>query len=343
MKKLLAVAVLFAVLVCACSKPEAPPQPAAGGDQAPPGQAQPAPAKKLSIAVIPKGTSHTFWKSVQEGAARAGAELGVEVIWKGPMTENDREAQIKIMEDFISRGVSGISLAPLDDTALRMPVQNAIRSGIPVVIFDSDLKSEDYVSFVATDNYNCGVMAGEEMVRLLGGQGRVLVLRFQEGSASTTKREQGFLDVIAKNPGIKVVSQNQFGGATGETCYRSAENLISPLRQPDGSLAVDGIFCPNEPTVFGMLRALQDIGAAGKVKLIGVDTTTLLLDSMRKGEIAALVSQDPRKMGFLAVKVMVDHLNGTPVEKRVDTGATLVTPDNVDTPEIQALTAPPKN
>ena len=337
MKRLLAVAVLLAVFACGgCSKPEGQ-----AGSQ--PGGGQPAAPKKLVIAVIPKGTSHSFWKTVHEGAAKAGQELGVEVIWKGPINDNDREAQIKIMEDFTSRGVDGIGLAPLDDTALRMSVQNAVRGGIPVVIFDSDLKSEDYVSFVATDNYHCGVMAGEEMVRLLGGKGRVLMLRTQEGSASTTLREQGFLDTIAKSPEIKVISSNQYGGVTVETAYRASENLLSPLRQADDTLAVEGIFCPNEPTVFGMLRAIQDSGAAGKVKFIGVDTSTALLDAMRKGQVDALVSQDPRNMGYLAVKTMVDHLKGQKVERRIDTGATLITRANIDTPEIQALTAPPKD
>ena len=110
---------------------------------------------KYRIAVIPKGTTHVFWKSIHAGAIKAARELeevGVEVIWKGPLKEDDRESQIRVVEDFVTRGVSGIVLAPLDDVALRMPVKDAVNNGIEVVIIDSGLKSQDYVSFVATDN-----------------------------------------------------------------------------------------------------------------------------------------------------------------------------------------------
>ncbi|MHC4531961.1 MAG: substrate-binding domain-containing protein, partial [Planctomycetota bacterium] len=175
---------------------------------------------KYRIAVIPKGTTHVFWKSIHAGAVKAEKELkelDVEIIWKGPLKEDDRESQIRVMEDFITRGVSGIVLAPLDDVALRMPVKDAVNYGIPVVIIDSGLKSDDYVSFVATDNYVGGRKGGEHLAEVLGGKGKVIMLRYQEGSASTMNREQGFLDVLkGKYPQIEVVSANQYGGATTE-------------------------------------------------------------------------------------------------------------------------------
>jgi len=302
---------------------------------------QPQPkSDKLTIAVIPKGTTHEFWKSVHAGAVEAGAELGVQVIWKGPLKEDDREAQIAVVEDFITRGVSGIVLAPLDDVALRAPVRNAVRSGIAVVIIDSGLKSEDYVSFVATDNYQGGKLAGQHLAKLLHGRGKVVMLRYQEGSASTTNREKGFLDAIAKHSGIKVVSSNQYGGATTETAYKASENLLAPLKTPDGRLSIDGIFCPNESTTFGMLRALQDARLAGTVRFVGFDSSAKLVQAMRDGQIHALTLQNPMRMGYLGVKTMVQHLQGKAVEKRIDTGVTLVTPDNMDDPEIKELLEP---
>ncbi|MFB0525044.1 MAG: substrate-binding domain-containing protein, partial [Phycisphaerae bacterium] len=198
------------------------------------------------IAVIPKGTTHVFWKSIHAGAVKAEQELKnsgveVEVIWKGPLKEDDRESQIRVMEDFITRGVSGIVLAPLDDAALRMPVRDAVNNGIDVVIIDSGLKSDDYVSFVATDNYIGGRKGGEHLAQTLGGKGKVIMLRYQEGSASTMNREQGFLDVLKeKYPEIEVVSANQYGGATTESAYMNSEHLLSPLRTPDGGLTIDG-------------------------------------------------------------------------------------------------------
>jgi ribose transport system substrate-binding protein len=296
--------------------------------------------KKSVIAVIPKGTTHEFWKSVHAGANRAGQEFGVEIIWKGPLKEDDREAQIKVVEDFITRGVSGIVLAPLDDTALRAPVANAVKSGIPVVIIDSGLKSDDFISFVATDNYKGGTLAGEHLAKLLGGKGKVILLRYQEGSASTTEREQGFLDAIAKFPEIEVKSSNQFGGATVETAFQASENLLASFKNRDGSLTIQGIFCPNLSTAFGMLRALQEGGFAGKVKFVGFDSTEKFLEALKNGEMDALILQNPMLMGYLGVKTMVEHLQGKPVEKRIDTGVYLVTKENMDTPEIKELLNP---
>jgi len=294
---------------------------------------------KYTVAVIPKGTTHEFWKSVHAGAVKASRETGAEVIWKGPLKEDDREAQIAVVENFVTRGVSGIVLAPLDDKALRPAVSNAVRSDIPVVIIDSDLQGDEHVSFVATDNYKGGQMAGREMARLLNGKGRVVVLRYQEGSASTTNREKGFLDEIARHPGIRVVSANQYGGATTESAYRASENLLAPLKK-GGRLDLDGIFCPNESTTFGMLRALQDSKLAGTVRFIGFDSSEKLVQALEAGQIDALVLQDPFKMGYLGVRTLVDHLNGKKVPRRVDTGVTLVTRKNMSSPEIQQLLKP---
>ena len=302
--------------------------------------------KKYQIAVIPKGTTHIFWKSIHAGALKAEQELkaaglDVQVIWKGPLKEDDRESQIRVVEDFVTRGVSGIVLAPLDDAALRMPVKDAVSNGIPVVIIDSDLKSEDYVSFVATDNYVGGRKGGERLAEILGGKGKVIMLRYQEGSASTMNREQGFLDVLKeKYPGIQVVSANQYGRATTESAYLASESLLAPLRTPDGGLTIDGIFCPNESTSFGMLRALEDGGLAGKVKYVGFDSSDRLVMGLRNGSIHGLVLQDPINMGYLGVKTIVAHLRGEKVEKRIDTGSEVATSENMNDPKMKNLLEP---
>ena len=295
---------------------------------------------KTTIAVIPKGTTHEFWKSIHAGAVKAQRELDIEIIWKGPLKEDDREDQIALVETFIARGVSGIVLAPLDDTALRVPVANAVRNGIPVVIIDSGLQSADFASFVATDNYRGGRMAGAHMAQRLNQTGKVIVLRYQEGSASTAKRERGFLDAIAEGANIEIASSNQHGGATTESAYRASENLLAPFKDASGKLAVHGIFCPNESTTFGMLRALQDAGLAGSVIFIGFDSSEKLVEALETGEIHALVLQNPFKMGYLGVKTMAAHLAHQPVEKRIDTGVALATKDNMDDPDIKAVLTP---
>jgi len=295
---------------------------------------------RLTIAVIPKGTMHVFWKSVHAGAVKASKELGVDIIWKGPIKEDDRDAQIAVVEDFISKGVSGIVLAPLDDMALRTPVASAAKSGIPVVIFDSGLQGSDFISFVATDNFKGGRIAGEHVAKLLNGKGDVIMLRYSVGSNSTAERERGFLDAVAKHKGIKVLSSNQYGGVTPESSYSASENLLSRFKKPDGSLSVQGIFCPNESTTFGMLRALQDGGFAGKVKFVGFDSSQQLIDGMKRGQIQGLVLQNPVNMGYMAVKTLVGHLRGEDVPKRIDTGAILVTPENMNEPAIRELLSP---
>jgi ribose transport system substrate-binding protein len=307
--------------------------PACGGNSTPGSGRQ-------AIAVIPKGTSHVFWQSIHAGANRAGQELGVDIVWRGPLREDERDSQIAEVENAISRGVSGMVLAPLDEAALVAPVAAATRGGIPVVIIDSGLKGDDYVSFVATDNEVGGRLGGEHLARLLGGKGRVVMLRYAEGSDSTNKREAGFLSAIRANPGIEVVSDNRYGGADVEGAYKESETLLSRFKNPDGALAIDGIFTPNESTTFGMLRVLQDNGWAGKVRFVGFDASENLTKALQEGQIDGLVLQDPVRMGYLGVKTLVSHLKGEKVERRVDTGARVATRENMEQPEVKEILRP---
>ncbi len=313
---------------------------ACGGSKDTPAASGTAGGSGLTIAVIPKGTTHVFWQSIRAGAEKAGSELGATIVWRGPLREDDRDAQVSEVENAVSRGVSGICLAPLDESALVQPVQEAQQKNIPVVIFDSGLKGSDYVSFVATDNLKGGRMGGERLAQSLGGKGKVILLRYAEGHDSTGKREQGFLEAMKANPGIEVVSANQYGGADVEGAYKKAESLLSTYKKPDGSLAVDGIFTPNESVSFAMLRVLADNGWAGKVKFVGFDASPNLVKGLRDGAIDGLVVQDPVRMGYLAVKTMVAHLKGQPVEKWIDTGVHVATKDNMDTPEMKPLVEP---
>ncbi len=304
------------------------------------GNGEPTKPGTRTIAVIPKGTTHEFWKSIHAGAEKARHELAqrgtpIELIWKGPQKEDDREQQIRIVEDIVNGGVSGIVLAPLDDKALVRPVREAVGSNVPVVIIDSGLATDAIVSFVATDNYKGGALAAERLGALLNGKGRAMMLRYQEGSDSTMQRERGFTETLAKDfPGIELVSSNQYGGATTETSYQKSEALLTSF--PD----VDGVFCPNESTTFGMLRALQDAGRAGTCFFVGFDASPKLVASLRKREIHGLVLQNPFRMGFEGVMTLVAHLDGTTCDKRIDTGVALVTPDNIDDEAMKALHSP---
>jgi ribose transport system substrate-binding protein len=298
--------------------------------------------KKLTIAVIPKGTSHEFWKSIHAGAIKAAQELSspgseVEVIWKGPLREDDREQQIQVVEGFASQGVNGIVLAPLDDRALARPVEEAKSAGVPIVIIDSALQSNSIVSFVATDNRKGGTLGADRLGELLGGKGKVILLRYAEGSASTQDREDGFLqEMKQKYPNLELISTDQYAGATRDTAKRASENLLNRFGDE-----VQGIFCPNESTTAGMLLALQDIGKAGKVMFVGFDSSQSFIDAMRAKQLHGIVVQNPFNMGYLGVRTMVESLQGKTVEKRIDTGVTMITADNLDTAESQRLLHPP--
>ncbi|HXI32014.1 MAG TPA: substrate-binding domain-containing protein [Vicinamibacterales bacterium] len=294
----------------------------------------------LTIAVVPKGTSHAFWQSIHAGAAKAAAELGVAIVWRGPLREDERESQISEVERFVTSGISGLVLAPLDEVALAQPVADATRNHIPVVVIDSGLKGSDYVSFVATDNRRAGRLAGDDLATRLHDKGRVVLLRYAEGSESTIQREEGFLEAIKAHPGLEIVSANQYGGADVEGAYKKSEALLSGLKRADGSLDVDGIFTPNESTTLAMMRVLADNGWAGKVRFIGFDAAESLLKGMRDGQLDAIVVQDPVKMGYLGVKTVVAHIRGEKVERRIDTGVRLVSRDHMDDPDVQELLHP---
>jgi ribose transport system substrate-binding protein len=299
---------------------------------------------KISIGVVPKGATHEHWKRVHLGAEKAAAELRaagvpVEVIWKGPIREDDREQQIQVVEGFVSQGVKGLALAPLDSRALVRPVEEAAQAGIATVIFDSALvPPHPAVSYVSTDNGKGGRLAGARMGALLGGKGTVLMLRYQEGSAATEERERGFLEELeATHPGVTVISSDQYAGATRDTAKRASENLLNRFGD-----RLDGIFTPNESSTAGMLLALQDIGRAGRVTFVGFDYSSAFIDPLKKGELKGFVVQNPVNMGYLSVKTLVDHLQGKPVPKMVDTGVLMVTLDNLNEPGIQSVINPPE-
>jgi ribose transport system substrate-binding protein len=292
---------------------------------------------KPVIAVVPKATSHEFWKSVHAGAVKGAREADVEIIWKGPITESDREAQINLVQDFIAQGVSGICLAPLDSQALVPVVREARQAGVPTLIFDSGLDdASDIVSFVATDNYHGGQIAGRHLGALLGGKGRAIVLRYAVGSQSSEQREQGCLDVLKKEfPRIEILSSNEYAGETADKALVKAQQLLLTFGDK-----LDGVFTPSQHVSTGMLRALEEQGLAGKVKFIGFDPGPELVVALRAGKMHGIVLQDPVRMAQLAVTSLAGYLRGQKIEPRIATGETLATPENMDEPAIKRLLEP---
>ncbi len=327
-----ALACWMLVFLAGCGGGPASPETAGGAAQ----------KKAYKLAVIPKGTTHVFWKSVHAGALRAAEELGqegldVEILWKGALLENDREGQINLVQDFVAQGVDGIVLAPLDSTALVPAVREAKNAGIPTVIFDSGLADESVtVSYVATDNFNGGALAAREIARRLDGKGNVILLRYNVGSESTEQREEGFLQTIRNEfPNLKIISDDQYSGITPLEAQNKALEVLNQFGD-----RVNGMFAVCEPNTVGVLGALDQEGLAGKVIFVGFDPGPQLVPAMAEKKIHGLVLQDPVAMGYLSVKTLVKHLRGEPVEKRVATGEVMATPENMDEPRIKELLNP---
>ena len=295
--------------------------------------------EKLKIAVIPKSDATLFWKSIHAGTKLGAiAASDVEIAWKAPLTEEDREQQISIVEQCIAENVSGIVISPINYDALTVPVSKAMKKKIPVLIFDSALKGtpgKDFIGFVGIDNRNAGNLAGEHLAKLLGGKGKVVLLRFVKGQANTTEREEGFLEALVKYHNIQLTVKDRYAGGTVDEVKITSKSILSQLRE------ADGIFCPNELSTTGMLFTLRDANLVGKVKFIGFDTPAPVVEALKKGEIDALIAQDPARMGYQSIKMIVDYIRGKKISSTIDIGVSIITRENLNSPEIQKLLALP--
>jgi ribose transport system substrate-binding protein len=282
------------------------------------------------MCVIPKGTTHIYWQSVKKGAEDAGREFGYKILWSGPERETDRERQIQIIEDFVQQKVAGLVLAPLDKKALVPAVEKLAAKKIPCAIIDSGIDTDKKLTFAATDNYQGGVIAAKRMGEILGGKGKIVVIKYVPGSGSTTERETGFMDAIKKDfPNIKIMDA-KYGQDTVETALQVTEDLLT--RNPD----LQGLYACNASTAVGALQALQSQGRS-TVKMVGFDAEAALVNGLKSGRIDSLVVQNPYKMGYEGVKAIAMNIKGGTVEKKIDTGVTLVTKDNMNKPEVKAL------
>ncbi len=292
--------------------------------------------KKRTIAMIPKGTAHLFYVTVHAGAEAAAKEYGIELEWNGPPTETDYSRQMQILDSFIARQVDGIAIAATERTALNGSLARAKAANIPVTVFDSGVDSDDYMTFIATNNFEAGQMGARTLAKLIGGKGKVAVVLHAPGSVSTMDRERGFEAVIAKEfPGIKIAAR-QFGMSDSAKSMAAAENMLTA--HPD----LDGMFASAEPGSVGAVQAIKARNLAGKIKLVTFDSSDGLIDALKENIIQAMVVQDPYKMGYDSIKSLADKLNGQTPPKRVDLSARVVTKADLDKPETKQLLNPLK-
>ena len=291
-------------------------------------------SEKKIIAVVPKATSHLFWLSVQAGAMAAGEEYGVQVEWNGAASETDYTRQIQILDSFVSRRVDGIAVAATERKALLSSLDRAAAANIPVTVFDSGIDGENYMSFLATNNYEAGQMAARSLGRMLDGKGNVAVLMHTPGSGSTMDRERGFTEALqAEFPGIKVVA-SQYGQSDRSKAMAAAENILT------AHPGLNGIFASSEPSSVGAALAIKSRNLVGKVRLLAFDSSDGMIEDLKAGVIDAMVVQDPFRMGHDAVKTLVDKLNGQTPPKRIDLSARVVTRADLEKAEVQRLLHP---
>ena len=291
----------------------------------------------LRLAVIPKGTSHQFWRTVHAGAEAGAKEMGnVEVLWKGPETEADTAGQINVVKNFITNRVDGIVLAPNHSQSLMDVVAEANAENVPVVIFDSGLGAgPKIVSLVATDNRRGGVLAAKCLADALGHKGKVIMLRYKQGSESTEQREAGFLEAMAEEKEMEVISSDQYAGTRTEEALAKATQVLNKYRDE-----VNGIFAVCEPNCNGTLEALAQTGLAGKVKFVAFDASDTLIRGLSENTVAGIVLQDPFEMGRQSVVALVRHIRGEKVEPVINTGEHVATAENQNTPPIDRLLSP---
>ncbi len=287
------------------------------------------------IGVIPKATSHLFFVAIHAGVNQAAAEEHVEVLWNGPSDETDHTRQIQIVDSMIAQRVDAIAISATDERALAAPLKRAIAAGIPIAMFDSAADIEDYVTFIATDNHGAGCTAARTLAALVGNQGKVAMIMQKPGGTSTGLRETGFAETIAKEfPKVEIAAR-QFGMADPARSRAAAENILTA--QPD----LAGIFASSEAASIGAIQAIRVRGLSRKVRLVTFDSSETHLAGLEDGIIDAMLLQDPRRIGYEAVRALAQKLAGKTPARRLDLPARLITKVDLGKPGVAELLRPP--
>lgn len=291
-------------------------------------------SRERVIGVIPKATSHLFFVSVHAGVQKASADFHVSILWNGPLDETDYTRQIEIVDAMVARQVDGLAISATDERALVAPLERALRAGIPVTVFDSGVNIANYVSFIATGNYQAGCTAARMLAALIGGKGEVAMVMQKPGGTSTVLREQGFEDTIAKGyPGIRIAAR-QFGMADPARSRAAAENILTG--HPD----LAGLFASSEASSIGAIHAIRSRNLSGKIKLITFDSSEDHIEGLRDGTVDVMLVQDPFRIGYEAVKSLAEKLRGLTPAKRLDLPARAIVRSDLDKPEVRALLFP---
>ncbi len=327
---------LVGLTVSGCAKPAAETDGAASSTSAsqagqPASSASGGSVKRLQIAVMPKGTAASYWQAVKAGAEQAGKEDNADIIWQGPGSEGSITEQINLVQTQITNKIDGIVIAACDAEALVKPLQDAKAKGIPVVTIDSGVSNKDVsLAYIATDNVAGGRAAADALAKAVGEKGEVGLLIFQKGAASSDDREKGFEEGLKKYPNLKIVSTLEANDP------QKATDTVTNMLTAHAGIA--GIFAANEPNGIGAANALKQKGLAGKVKLVAYDSSPEEIKAVSDGIIQATIVQAPFQMGYKGVKTVLQAIKKQPIPAAfIDSGMTVVTKENLNSPEVQKL------
>lgn len=290
-----------------------------------------------NITVIVKATTSPYWQTVFAGAEAAAEELGVDLTTQGAAEESDIAGQIAILENAVTQGPDAIVLAPTASEPLGAPIDRAAES-VPIIMVDSAAQTEAYTSFLTTDNFAAGQLAADALadaIEALHGapEGEIAILTALPGVGSLTQRDEGFRDGLGNYPGLTEVA-NRFNNNDATQALSNTLDIL--VANPN----LVGIFADNLPMGVGAGRAIAERGIEDQVAVVAFDSDDAEIGYLQEGQIKALVVQNPYRMGYEGVKTAVAVINGETVEKDIDTGVTIVTQENFDTEEVQALLYP---
>jgi ribose transport system substrate-binding protein len=295
-------------------------------------------ADKPTIPIIVKDTTSNFWQIVLAGARKAGQDLNVNVPELGAQSESDINGQISILENAVSGNPAGIVIAPTQFAALGKPIDEAAKK-VKIVGIDSAADSKAFISFLTTDNVQGGRVAADGLAAAITAkygkaEGDVALITSIPGVGSLDQRAKGFKEELAaKYPGLKLVADKVADGMA-----TTGLNIMTDLITANPNLR--GVFASNLIMGQGAGQAVAENKAADKIKLVAFDSDDKLVGFLKDGTIAALIVQDPYRMGYEGVKTALAASKGEKVEAKVDTGVNLITKENMDSPRSQELLNP---
>jgi ribose transport system substrate-binding protein len=298
MKTPLVLIAVCALLLAGCNRGD---KTAAGGATA---------SGKPTIALVVKTLNNPFFIEMQKGAEEAANKLGATLIVQAADREIDVERQMQIIENLIERKVDALCITPSGSREIVPVIVKANKANIPVVIVDTRADEKalaaaggKIATFIGSDNYDGGKIAGAFMAEKLGGKGHVIVLEGIPGHETGDARLRGFREVIAQSPGIKIVA-SQPANWERDQGFNVFQNLMQA--NPD----VNGLFACSDLMALGAMEAIAAAGKTGKIVVIGFDAQPEAREAIKKGTMAATVAQFPTRMGATAVENAVKLLHG---------------------------------